>query len=125
VNTIWSPDTCDCKIEFNPQYIWIKTHRKCRLHKSLDGQLLIDEIKLQNHRFQTESLIDIDLEEAAISRQVNKERIRKENLDNFHEHLPQDHELTFFCESKKDIKESNQNMINPLMRLGWVSTNQN
>ena len=35
MNTIWSPDTCDCKIKYDHDGNWIESMNKCNLHKNL------------------------------------------------------------------------------------------
>jgi len=115
--TIWNPDTCDCRIEFNKRVNWIKTHNKCRLHKSLNGQNLLNEVLAQNRRFNTSIIIpDItdgiepspiireNLNRVKTARTVNKLRIRTENLDNFDEHLPIEQTLTFFQNLKRILR---------------------
>jgi len=97
--TTWKPDTCDCKITYNNRINWVSTENKCRLHKSLNGQNLLDTVMAQNRRFNLAFSInptDNQLEIISISRQVNKLRIRTENLSNFDEHLPFEEPLTFF-----------------------------
>jgi len=102
--TTWRSDTCDCIIEFNANLNWIKTLQKCRLHKSLDGQILLVSALAMNQRFNLSlgrTPTNAELEDIVISKEVNKARIRKENLDNFHEHLPEHHDLTFFENLKR------------------------
>jgi len=95
--TIWSPDTCDCVIEYNNRINWVKTFNKCRLHFSLNGQNLLASVLAQNRRFNFSIINPTEEEQEDIitSREVNKLRIRTENLDNFHEHLPTHHTRTF------------------------------
>jgi len=111
MTTTWHSDTCDCKIEYNDNINWVKTHKKCRLHKRLEGQILLDNCLALNQRFNlalgNNPLSDIESEEMIISKEVNKKRIRTENLDNFHEHLPEHHELTFFENLKRIIGRLN------------------
>jgi len=97
--TTWSCDTCDCVIIYNNRINWVSTTKKCRLHNALNGQALLDTVMAQNRRFNLSLGItptDIELDEISESRQVNKLRIRSENLSNFHEHLPTHHPRTFF-----------------------------
>jgi len=106
--TIWSPDTCDCKIEYNRNTNWVKTFKKCRLHKRFDGQLLLDNVLEQNRRFNL-AFGSIDLTEdqqklIRTARDVNKLRIRVENLDNFDEHLPFEQPLTFFQNLRRVLR---------------------
>jgi len=46
-------------------------------------------------------LTDEIIQEIQAATEVNKIRIRTENLDNFHEHLPEHHDLTFFENLKR------------------------
>jgi len=100
LTTQWFSDTCDCIIQYNSRVSWIKTIKKCRLHKNLNGQNLLDSAMAMNKRFNFALGIDIiadneDYQKLIISKLVNKKRIRTENLDNFHEHLPDHHTRTF------------------------------
>jgi len=97
LTTEWQSDTCDCIISFNQRGNWISTKQKCRLHKLLNGQNLLNEALAMNRRFNlsiTSPTLDEE-EDIITSRTVNKLRIRSENLDNFHEHLPSHHTRTF------------------------------
>jgi len=89
--TRWKPDTCDCIIEYNKNIQWLRTIKRCRLHLRLDRQTLLDEVLAQNRRFNS-ALGVIDNEEEllilTLSKEINKERIRRENLTNFVEDLP-------------------------------------
>jgi len=107
--TTWSPDTCDCIIEYNSRINWVNTVQKCRLHKSLDGQALLNEVMAQNRRFNSAipNPTEIDFEEMSISKEVNKLRIRKENLQPFHEHLPEHHDIPFFENLKRILSRLN------------------
>jgi len=101
--TIWRPDTCDCIIEYNDNINWISDRKKCRLHKRLKGQTLLNEVLAQNRRFNLAIPNATEQEEREINaaKTVNTIRIRRENLDNFHEHIPQHHDLTFFENLKR------------------------
>jgi len=108
--TTWFSDTCDCQLEFNKDVMWSKTLRKCRLHKSIDGQNLLNTALAMNQRFNLSlglNLTDLQKSEITISKQVNRKRIRSENLDNYHEHLPEHHDLTFFENLKRIIGRLN------------------
>lgn len=108
--TTWSPDTCDCILEYNSRINWISTIKKCRLHKSLDGQALLNEVMALNRRFNMAHGItpdEIEFQDIAISKEVNVLRIRSENLDNFHEHLPEHHNRTFFENLKRILGRLN------------------
>jgi len=101
----WRPYVCDCIISYNQNIVWVESIQKCRLHKRLNGQFHLDTVLSMAHRFdRSHGLEPTELEEREIelSRTINKMRIRVENLDNFHEHLPDHHDLTFF-ENLKDI----------------------
>jgi len=104
--TTWKADTCDCILQFNNRINWISTIKKCRLHKSLDGQNLLDTVLAQNRRFNLSIInpTEEEQDEISISREVNKIRIRKENLDNFHEHLPEHHTRTFLENLKRILR---------------------
>jgi len=98
--TKWWSDTCDCIIEYNSRAQWIKSYQKCRLHKNLNGQNHLDTALAMNVRFNRAMGIDFiadndDYHKLLDSKEVNKKRIRTENLDNFHEHLPDHHTNTF------------------------------
>jgi len=102
--TKWYCDTCDCILSYNPNGFWIKTFKKCRLHKRLDGQNLLDQVLNMNRRFNMALGInptDIENDEITVSKEINVKRIRTENLDNYHEHLPEHHDLTFFENLKR------------------------
>jgi len=80
------------------------------LHKRLDGQLLLDTVVAQNKRFNLAFGFNPtleDIEEMSISKDINKQRIRQENLDNFHEHLPEHHTRTFFENLKRILGRLN------------------
>jgi len=85
-------DTCDCIIQFNDRVNWIATFQQCRLHKSLLGQNLLDTVIAQNQRFNQVFGDGVLTEEEdtiiILSKQVNRLRIKTENLDNFIEDLP-------------------------------------
>jgi len=105
--TIWTPDTCDCKIEYNKKIHHVKTHAKCKLHQPLNNQTLLDAVIAQNQRFNLAHGInptETEKEDLSISKQVNKLRIRKENLDNFHEHLPEHHTPTFLENLRRRLR---------------------
>jgi len=99
-NTTWTPTTCDCKLEFNRNTNWVSTIRKCKLHKRLDGQLLLEAVLAQNRRFNNAfSPNNPTLEQSGLiglAQRVNRLRIRTENLDNFVELLPSQQPLSFF-----------------------------
>jgi len=96
-NTTWTPDTCDCKIEYNPNGNWVNSKDNCRLHKRLNGQIHLDTVRAQNKRFNNaiQNPNILEEEEIRLTKEVNKLRIRVEDLTNFHEHLPKEHPLTF------------------------------
>lgn len=97
--TIWKPDTCDCKLEYNNRVRWTKTHNKCKLHISLSNQPLLDTVIAQNQRFNlafNRSPSESQIEIIALSKRVNQLRIRSEDLTNFDEHLPQEKTLAVF-----------------------------
>jgi len=100
LTTQWSSDTCDCIIQYNGRVQWIKSVKHCRLHKNLNGQNHLDTAMAMNKRFNFALGIDYnadnqDYQDLIISKEINKRRIRTENLDNFHEHLPDHHTPTF------------------------------
>jgi len=101
--TIWKPDTCDCKLEYNKNAKFVKVYNKCRLHRGLNSQILFDTVLAQNQRFNasflnpTEEQINIITE----AKRVNVERIKTEDLTNFDEQLP--HEELSVMDSAKSI----------------------
>lgn len=110
--TVWSPDTCDCKIEYDENGEWIKTIKKCRLHQRLKKQDLFIAVMAQNRRFNS-SLGDVlnekQEDKIALAKEINKLRIKAEDLRNFDEHLP--HEvlvikvaLTFLQKLRKMLR---------------------
>jgi hypothetical protein len=47
--TVWKPLTCSCEIEFNDgDGNWVRTIKKCNLHKEYTGQKLLDEVRKHN-----------------------------------------------------------------------------
>jgi len=108
--TIWTADTCDCRIEYNDQINWIKSYDNCRLHSSLRGQMHLDTVLAQNRRFnlafpepKTEEQDDL----IRLSKRVNLLRIRIEptkNNPNFDEELPQEQTLTFFQNLRRVLR---------------------
>jgi len=105
--TIWKPDTCDCIIEYNRNINWVKTLNKCRLHNNLNGQNLLNDVLAQNRRFNLAHGVtptETEIEELSEVKQVNRLRIRSENLDNFHEHLPDHHPPSFFTNLKTILR---------------------
>jgi len=105
--TTWIPDTCDCRIVYNERIKWVETLEQCRLHKSLNGQNLLDIILAQNRRFNLSlgiDITDIQSEKIVLSKHVNKLRIRVENLVNFDEHLPHEESLTFFQNLRRILR---------------------
>jgi len=104
-------DSCDCIIEYNRSFNWVKTIKKCRLHKKFEGQRLLNEAFNQNRRFNMAlgqiNLDESDIEEIIISKEVNKQRIRFENLDNYHEHLAEHHTRSFFDNLKRILTRLN------------------
>jgi len=105
--TICRFDTCDCVIEYNERVIWISTIQTCRLHKSLNGQNLLDSVQEQNRRFNFvfgKTLTEAEEELIIQSKEVNKLRIRKESLVNYHEHLADHHDLSFLENLKRLLR---------------------
>jgi len=109
LTTVWHCDSCDCIIEYTDRVFWVKSIKKCRLHKNFNGQNHLDQVMAQNQRFNYSipNPTEAESEEIAVSREVNKRRIRLENLDNFHEHLPEHHDLTFFENLKRILRRLN------------------
>ncbi len=94
--TIWKPDTCDCKIEYNSSIIWIATLNKCRLHEKLNYQSLLDTVLSQNNRFNLSLGITTSQDERNIITKHkinNKIRIRTEKISTFREILPEKKKL--------------------------------
>jgi len=100
--TIWSPDTCDCKIEYNKQKNWIKSWNNCRLHDNLRNQTHLNTVTAQNQRFNRalgDDQTDEQLHLTGLAKRVNQLRIKVEptkNNPNFDEELPHEQDLTFF-----------------------------
>lgn len=46
--TIWTPLTCDCKLEYNENQKWVRTIKKCSLHKEYTGQKLLNKVRKHN-----------------------------------------------------------------------------
>jgi len=91
---IWVPDTCDCKIEFDDNTQHIRTYLKCRLHKPLKRQTLLDEVIAYNQSFNLSfgDEPDEDQQELIIlSKRVTKLKIR---LGDFTGELPTQGSLT-------------------------------
>jgi len=91
LTTIWSPDTCDCKLEYDNNFRFIKYHNKCRLHNRFRNQVLLDRVTAQNQRFNLSYPNPNERQQQVISesKRVNRNRIRTEqDLNNFDEHLP-------------------------------------
>jgi len=107
--TIINFDTCDCIIEFSDRNSsqWVSTIKKCKLHNKKDNQLLYDTVLAQNRRFNsvfgrkpTSAELDLIIE----SKTVNRLRIRKESLVNYHEHLADHHDLSFLQNLKRILR---------------------
>jgi len=102
--------SCDCIISYNTQVNWVQTFKKCRLHKRFDGQLLLQTALDMSHRFERSlgtNTTEEEDQEILLSMEVNRRRIRTENLDNFHEHLPEHHPLSFFQNLKRILRSLN------------------
>jgi len=88
----WYPDTCDCILEYNKNVNWTASIQYCRLHKSLRGQTHLDTVLAQNQRFNlalgSDILNEDELRILILTKQINKKRIKIENLTNFVEDLP-------------------------------------
>jgi len=92
--TIWTPDTCDCRIEYDDNFQHVKTHLKCRLHKPLKRQRLLDEVTAYNRSF-NRAFGDNPNEDqqtlTALAKRVTKLKIR---LGDFTGELPTEGTLT-------------------------------
>jgi len=79
--TIWKPDTCDCKIEYNADLNHIKTFVKCRLHQPLKNQDLLNAVIAYNQSFNLAfGAGELSKEEETIislSKSVTKMKIRQ------------------------------------------------
>jgi len=104
--TVWRCASCDCIIEYNKNINWIKSIKKCRLHKRYNGQMHLDQVMAQCRRFSYSipNPTETEIEEIELAVDVNKKRIRMENLDNFHEHLPTHHPRSFFDNLKRVLR---------------------
>ena len=49
--TKWIPDTCDCEIEYDNSFNFVKVFNKCKFHKNFDGQDLLDKVMKHNRSF--------------------------------------------------------------------------
>lgn len=58
----WSPDTCDCTVEQDPSWIWVGTVKKCKLHKHLNGQALMNAIRAHRIPFNDKEVNQIPKE---------------------------------------------------------------
>lgn len=79
--TIWSPDTCDCKIEYNKQIHHIRTYAKCRLHQPLNNQTLLDAVISYNQSFNLafgrDELTEEEQKVITLSKALTKQMIRR------------------------------------------------
>jgi len=104
----WRPLTCDCHLEVNDRWNWVSTVKKCRLHNSLNGQALLNEVLAQCRRFSLAfgtTLTDSRKELITTAESVNKLRIRHDaDLSNFDEHLPFEQPLTFFQNLRRVLR---------------------
>ncbi len=74
----YTPDTCDCIIEYDPTNVtytnWVQ---KCFEHKDLDGQALQDAVFTHNQVYQvTGSESPVELATNRADKQAEKIRIR-------------------------------------------------
>jgi len=69
----------------------------------------LEQVMAQCRRFSNSipNPTEIEKEEVTLAVFVNKKRIRMENLDNFHEHLPEHHDLTFYENLKRILGRLN------------------
>jgi len=82
--TIWKPDTCDCILEYNNSKIWVKTWLKCRLHKPLKRQNLLDACMDYNRGFNMAFGSEPNEEQReliTLSKKVTKLKIRLGEFD--------------------------------------------
>ena len=50
--TIWTSDTCGCKIEYdNNDEKWVNTHFTCKLHQGKTKQTLLNTARTHNQSF--------------------------------------------------------------------------
>jgi len=78
--TTWTPDTCNCKIEFDDKIQWIKTLEKCRLHQPLEKQALLNAVIAYNQSFNLSLGIDPTEQQQrliTLSKAVTKIKIRQ------------------------------------------------
>lgn len=87
--TIWTPDTCDCKIQYDDNILHITTLAKCRMHRHLRSQSLLDAIIAYNQSFNLAFgrgiLTDEQQEIISLAKKVTKLKIR---LGDFTEQPP-------------------------------------
>jgi len=79
--TIWTPDTCDCRIEYNKKFNHIKTYAKCKLHQPLSNQELVNAVIRYNQRFNLafgrDELTEQQDKILALAKRVTKLKIRQ------------------------------------------------
>jgi len=82
--TIWRPDTCDCKIEYDDNFQHLKTYLKCRLHQPFKNQDLLNEVISYNQSFNLafgrDELTDKQQEIISLAKRVTKQKIRHDDF---------------------------------------------
>jgi len=93
--TIWSPDTCDCILEYDENLRWKKTLLKCNLHRPLKRNRLLDEVLQYNRSFNLAfgrgNLTDDQVKLITLAKRVTKLKIR---VNDFTGELPTQGTLT-------------------------------
>jgi len=54
-NTIWKPSFCFCKIEYDHNFTFVKSHKKCKKHELIIGQAHVDILLSETKFFNSES----------------------------------------------------------------------
>ncbi len=73
--TIWSPDSCNCKIEYDSTVNWIKTHNRCNhpAHKNANGQAHLTVVIAHNQAF--------NMKHGEFPTETQQEEISKDKAD--------------------------------------------
>ena len=81
--TIWKPDTCDCRLEYDDNVNFVKSYKKCKLHIVIpDGQGLLNAILAHNQGFNKRlnwvngKVLDSEMEQNSLEKALEKQRIR-------------------------------------------------
>lgn len=90
--TIWKPDTCDCKIEYNDNIKHVRTYARCNLHRQLKDQTLLDAVISYNQSFNLtfgrDELTEDESRIISLAKQVTKLKIRQGDFSELPPTLP-------------------------------------